>query len=699
MRRLLVAHHRLDVGVGVERAELLREVLAEARKALTLRVGVVGERAAALLVAAVIGTGWRFALLAGWIWGVCWAFPAFRFLREIDPAVPFLMAPVLGVWTAVFAAGTAALFTLLEWSRSRMLPWNELGTTMWSRTDVIQLAAVTGSYGVSFLVAFTGAGIGCAFLTRFRGAGLRVLAAATGCFALISLGGAISLLRVPEPQPPNWRPALLQGDLSQRRNAVGPLAEEALDIYLDLTGRAIRLDPPPDIILWPESAVPVPFRAAHPTAARFRRAVAAAARGSGIPLLIGAIDFIGDGRGMTNSAIHIDSAGRMVHKYDKIHRVPFGEYIPFRSYLPEFLVRRIDMNRDLTPGDNYDPVELKPGIRAGIAICFEGVFSYLTREFARRGANVLVVLSNDAWYPTSSEPEQHLANAVMRCVETRLPMVRCGNNGGSLLVTPQGSITQVLTVPGPEPRPELRRGRGFGTVELHVPADPGETFFVRFGEWFVLLLWILLAAWLLTAAEHRRRIADHPVRFVDEFDDDVVEIVQLLEDQAHITLLLRRQGVEELPALDRRIVKRGIPIVVLVVKDAEQCELDDDARRVGSRKNIAQSCDIFGMQPFPLRPGEERYKLPGPRRKRIRVEIEIARPLEVAAAEQPGLIEAVLFELTEIALEIECAVDQGAVMLGGTDQQPKFAVDRKIMRIDARNADHRFRHGSPPGSG
>ena len=285
--------------------------------------------APALLVAAVIGTGWRFALLAGWIWGVCWAFPAFRFLREIDPAVPFLMAPVLGVWTALFAAplpalwrdtvfpvevelagaeakrkyldsgkgffrlllfaaGTAALFTLLEWSRSRMLPWNELGTTMWSRTDVIQLAAVTGSYGVSFLVAFTGAGIGCAFLTRFRGAGLRVLAAATGCFALISLGGAISLLRVPEPQPPNWRPALLQGDLSQRRNAVGPLAEEALDIYLDLTGRAIRLDPPPDIILWPESAVPVPFRAAHPTAARFRRAVAAAARESGIPLLIGA---------------------------------------------------------------------------------------------------------------------------------------------------------------------------------------------------------------------------------------------------------------------------------------------------------------------------------------------------------------------------------------------------------------------------
>ncbi len=508
---------------------------------------LLGLIAPALLIAAVVGTTWRFALLAGWVWGICWAFPAFRFLREIDPAVPYLMAPVLGAWTALyaallpyfwrntvypvrvelggmearkrhfgsgqgffrllfFAAGAAAFFTLLEWTRSRMLPWNELGTTMWRRTDVIQLAALTGSYGVTFLVAFVNLGFACAYLTKFRGAGLRVLAVTLAVFSLTALGGMIALANTPPAPPPNWRPALLQGDLSQRRNAAGPLADEALDIYLDLTRRAARQEPRPDVILWPESAVPVPFRAAHPTAARFRKEAAGFTRETQIPLLIGAIDFTPDGKGVTNSALHLDGTGKLVHKYDKIHRVPFGEYIPFRSALPEFLIRQIDMNRDLTAGTNYEPVELAPGVHAGVAICFEGVFSYLTREFARRGANVLVVLSNDAWYPTSSEPEQHLANAVMRSVETRLPMVRCGNNGGSLVVTPQGTVTQVLEVPGPEKRPELRRGRGFGTVAVHVEAEPAETFFVRFGEWFILLLWIVFAAWFLLAAEHRRRV-------------------------------------------------------------------------------------------------------------------------------------------------------------------------------------------------
>ena len=134
-------------------------------------------------------------------------------------------------------------------------------------------------------------------------------------------------------------------------------------------------------------------------------------------------------------------------------------------------------------------------MRAGVAICYEGIFSYLTRAFALRGANVLVVISNDAWYPTSSEPEQHLANAVMRAVETGLPMVRCGNNGGSLVVLPTGEITQILEVPGPEKRLELRRGRGFRKLAVHVPDHPAPTFFVRFGEWILLVLAIGCAAW------------------------------------------------------------------------------------------------------------------------------------------------------------------------------------------------------------
>ncbi len=487
--------------------------------------------------------------LGGWCWGIGWSLFAFRFLREIDPAVPWLMAPVISLWPAVFGAllpglwrnlaypadvefsgftgrrnylrsgrsfwrllffalTAAALFVLLEWTRSRLFTWNDLGVTMWRDLPFLQLAAVTGSYGINFFVAFVNAAFFAAWRTHFRNGGGAVLCVASGVLLLIHLGGAIRILNVPEAKP-NWFPALLQGDLSQRRNPTFEAAQEALEIYLELSRKASERIPRPDLIIWPESAVPVAFRAAHPVSESFRTGVARQIYISSIPMLIGAIDFSieagGRVRGLTNSALFFGSGGMLKHKYDKIHRVPFGEYIPFRAWLPDFLIERIDMNRDLIPGTNFNPVPLGRQVRAGVAICYEGVFGYLTREFARRGANVLVVLSNDAWYPASSEPEQHLANAVTRAVETGLPMVRCGNNGGSLVVTPCGEITQVLEVPGTEARPELRRGRGIARVGVEIAEYPAQTFYVRYGEWFIGVLALLVCAGSASAIRHCRR--------------------------------------------------------------------------------------------------------------------------------------------------------------------------------------------------
>ena len=491
---------------------------------------------------------WRGGALGGWCWGLGWSLFAFRFLREIDPVIPWLMAPVISLWPAVFGAllpglwrnlayplevefagyggrgkflvegnsfgrllffslTAAALFTLLEWTRSRLFTWNDLGVAMWRDLPFLQLAALTGGYGINFMVAFFNAALFAACRGRFRFGGSAVLAFASGILLLIHLGGAIRLVNAPEPVP-NWFPALLQGDLSQRRNAGSREANEALDTYLELSRQAAEHIPRPDLIIWPESAVPVAFRADHPLSERFRAGVARQLYISSIPMLIGAIDFRTEGGtrivGITNSALHFTADGALVHKYDKIHRVPFGEYIPFRKWLPQWVISRIDMNRDLTPGVNFDPVELGKGVRAGVAICYEGVFGYLTREFARRGANVLVVLSNDAWYPESSEPEQHLANAVTRAVETGLPMVRCGNNGGSLLVTPYGEVTQILEVPGPEERLELRRGRGIARLEVEVAEQPAETFYVRWGEWFIGVLIVIVLCGAAGSFRHCR---------------------------------------------------------------------------------------------------------------------------------------------------------------------------------------------------
>ncbi len=506
---------------------------------------VLGLFTLAVLFGAVYKLGIFRAALCGWVWGIGWSLPAFFWLREIEFAVPFLIAPVLALWPAVWAgtvpwlwkriavppeirfegteevaryekeklgngriilAGTAlaAWWVVLEFTRSTMLPWNNLAAVTWRSPVFLPLAAYTGQYGISFLIAL--AGILLAMGVKFRkflpfGAVLLV------CCLIPLLGG--------KKEPGKTLPVRIgavQGDISQRRNADSAQAQEALQIYLDLTEKLLagNRKNPPDVTVWPETAVPYPFKGAGEVCLRYRTGVAKLVREYKVPLLLGTIDFAlePDGRsvkGITNSALLIAPEYYEKARFDKIHRVPFGEYIPFRALLPEFFVRAIDMNRDLVPGGNFAPVEIDPKVRAGISICFESVFPYVAREEARRGANMLLVISNDAWYPVSCEPEQHLANALFRSVETGLYSVRCGNNGGTLVISPEGKIVQVLETPG-EGAMELRRGRSFGILELNVPENPPMTIYTRFGEWFTVLCALWFSAVAVLGGLNQRKL-------------------------------------------------------------------------------------------------------------------------------------------------------------------------------------------------
>ena len=305
-----------------------------------------------------------------------------------------------------------------------------------------------------------------------------------------------------------WNPALIQGDLSQRRHPGEEQFREALQVYISLSSKAARLKP--DIIIWPESAVPMPLRSSHPWGIEYASAFSKLVNTHHIPMLIGTLDFAmpkpGEKTyGTTNSALYFDQNCRLKYKYDKIHRVPYGEYIPFRKYIPEFIIELVDMGRDLTPGINYEPLHLPNGLRLSTAVCYEGVFGYLTRDFARRGANMLLVISNDAWYPRSSEPEQHLANAVMRAVETGLPMLRCGNNGGSGIVRNTGELVNFLDIPDQTGRVEIKRGRAFGTVEVKYLKNPEMTFYVKHGEWLIWILTVFVFCAIIIAANNHYR--------------------------------------------------------------------------------------------------------------------------------------------------------------------------------------------------
>ena len=488
------------------------------------------------------------AVLSGWFWGLGWSLFAFRFLREIDPAAPWLLAPVMAAWPAMFAAGFhfvsckilafdgtllkkeqpfsrillfhlcgAALFVLTEWTRSRLFPWNDFAVTLWQVPVLLQISVFTGHYGINFTVTLVNAAVSCAAIYRKKWAALLLIMP-----VIFSAFYGYHRLNNPEKRKTfRFYPALIQGNLSQRRHASLQQAQEALDTYVTLTRKLLKENKKPDIVLWPESSIPIPFYSAYPLrpasqktdygrlAANYQYQVKNLCREFAVPMMIGALDFeeVQPGStapGATNSALLFDPWGILKTKYDKLHRVPFGEYVPMRNVLPGILVRYIDMGRDLVPGRNANPVVLSEKVRAGTAICYEGVFSYIMRNFARRGANVFIVLSNDAWYPQSSEPEQHLANAVLRAVECNLPMIRCGNNGGSGVVYPDGRY-KIVDPEKKFPRPELRRGAAAEIIEVDLPENPERTFYVRNGEWFVYLLILFSVFCFLFALSCRQK--------------------------------------------------------------------------------------------------------------------------------------------------------------------------------------------------
>ena len=499
---------------------------------------------------------WR----AGWVWGLAWGFTSFYWLREINPAIPYMIGPVIalytGCWSAAvplfrrgilipaeiqlagcqaeqnyrrvsiprelfLAAALAGWWCVLESGRSTMLPWNYTGSCQWQNLPLIQICEYTGVYGISFLLVMLNITIVMAIQNclKSRNAMEKMpqpvpLMITVAVMLSIIIFGASSILTAKQPAQVNFSAALIQGDISQRRNADNSQALEALDIYMQLS--ELIAPEKPDIIIWPETAVPYPYRGNNNLCREYRSRLTDFIKRTQIPMLIGTLDFeLSFDRNqpplMLNSAFLFDNAGRSTDKFDKVQRVPFGEFIPFRKYLPEFITRLIDMNRDLTPGKSFSPLKILPGVNAGINICFEDTFPYVGANEARRGANLLLVITNDAWYPASCEPEQHLANSVFRSIETRLPMLRCGNNSASCLIMPSGLIADAVmkkTDPqtGKQIPDVLQRGRAAGVVKVPVPVNQQPTFYTLYGDVFLYCCMLLtMAASLVSMWSWRRK--------------------------------------------------------------------------------------------------------------------------------------------------------------------------------------------------
>lgn len=399
--------------------------------------------------------------------------------------------PPQSVWTRsgnnlVRAFVLAAAWTTLEWLRGWVFSgfgWNGLGVALHDNWPLIQITEVTGVAGLSFMVAFANVIVITTVYRLIIEARTRTprphfdltltMAAVVG---VLIFGLRSTQISTPAKR---LRVAAVQSNVPQNQKFDPLFTRKIFDQFGRLSQLALRSNPPPDLLVWPESATPGPV-SADPESHNFVMDLAASAESD---LLLGTIDE--EKRDVYNAALLISDAGERVQVYRKIHLVPFGEYVPGRNKVP--LLARIvgdQVPGDFKSGKEYTVFTLTNDMQVAPLICFEDTIGELVRQFvlpteSSPGVNLLVDITNDGWFLHSAGSHQHLANAVFRCVETRRPMVRAANTGVTCFVNEFGRVTQVLR---DDTGSTFTEGVLMG--EIKVPTEHDLTFYARHGELF-----------------------------------------------------------------------------------------------------------------------------------------------------------------------------------------------------------------------
>lgn len=349
-----------------------------------------------------------------------------QWLRRFGIAA-LLLAPFAWVATEILRA-----HTLLRFS------WCLLGYSQAESPALIQVAAYTAVYGVSFLLALVSAAIAHAALERRRWRGSLPLLAALGLAGGAWLHGW-SQLQAPLPAGRTLRVALVQASIRQDEKWDPGKLERNFGLQLELTRQAARAGA--RLVVWPESAVAWGFDDEPVVADALRGLV----RDNGIALVFGNDDREPQPSGRDRvyvGAKLLDPSGGLALRYHKVRLVPFGEYVPLQPLLTlggRVAARVVQQAADFTPGSGPQ-VGGALSTQLGVFICYEAIFPDFVRGFAQQGAELLVNVTNDAWYGTTSAPYQHFAMAVFRAVENGRPLVRAANTGISAFVDARGRV-------------------------------------------------------------------------------------------------------------------------------------------------------------------------------------------------------------------------------------------------------------------
>ncbi|MEO5803336.1 MAG: apolipoprotein N-acyltransferase [Verrucomicrobiota bacterium] len=404
----------------------------------------------------------------------------------------------------IWSLSCAVIWVALEMTMARVFggfPWNFLGTTQYKLVPLIQIASITGVYGISFLLVW--------FSISLCSAGMLLVQrpqpsrAWSGEIILPALATAI-LFAVGYKPPdhegsvPKLKVALVQPSIPQTLIFDPSQNETRFEKIIQLSENALAENP--DVLIWPEASVP-------PLTEENFQTITNMIVSHHVWMIFGADDSetkeTSDGQRRTNfynSSFLFSPDGKMAATYRKQHLVGFGEYIPLERWLP-FMKWFTPIEGGFTPGAGPVPFQIEsPRAKTSVLICFEDAFPHYAREHVETDTDFLLNLTNDGWFGKSAAQWQQAVDALFRAVENGLPLVRCTNNGLTCWIDKRGRLRKIFQGESGDVY-----GPGFLLAEIPL-LSPGEkrtpTFYQKHGDWFG---WSCGAATLALALLVRRK--------------------------------------------------------------------------------------------------------------------------------------------------------------------------------------------------
>jgi len=406
----------------------------------------------------------------------------------------------LPVWwySLWWTLGFPAFFVLCEYSVPKLFPWY-FGHGLYKLTLLTQISEITGSIFLSFALFSLGAAVAARIAFEDERRCQRWAFAIPGAIWAITIGFGVYRLSHPTLETHRLNVALIQANIGSlekvaaERGIWGKI-NSTIDRYENLTHLALASQPKPQILLWPETALPFPMD----SPGVFQNEITSVVRRWGVPLITGAY-----ARSPYHSNREYNAAFLLeppqeptrplrVDMYPKNVLLAFGEYMPLGDSFP-ILYRWFPQVSNFELGNVQKVFSLSDGTRLAMTICYEDIIPTFVRKVAEQRANALVNLTNDSWFGPTAEPRQHAQLATFRSIETRLPMIRVTNTGISFSVDDRGRMSETTGV----------YQEGVLNLPVIIPNNPPLTFYVQFGDWFIGLCTAILVVLLMVARQKK----------------------------------------------------------------------------------------------------------------------------------------------------------------------------------------------------